>query len=58
MRSENAMMPSRREFLSDALGIGLVTTSSWSIRDGEARSMYGQSDRVPPTPDAQPRIHP
>jgi len=45
MRSENAMMPSRREFLSDALGIGLVTTSTWSIRDGEARSMYGQSDR-------------
>jgi glyoxylase-like metal-dependent hydrolase (beta-lactamase superfamily II) len=44
MRSENAMMPSRREFLSDALGIGLVTTSTWSIRDGEARSMYGQSD--------------
>jgi glyoxylase-like metal-dependent hydrolase (beta-lactamase superfamily II) len=45
MRSENAMMPSRREFLSDALGIGLVTTSTWSIRDGEARSMYGQSDK-------------
>jgi hypothetical protein len=34
MRSENAMMPSRREVLSDALGIGLVTTSTWSIRDG------------------------
>ena len=45
MRSENAIMPSRREFLSDALGIGLVTTSTWSIRDGDARSMYGQSDR-------------
>ena len=45
MRSENAIMPSRREFLSDALGIGLVTASTWSIRDGEARSMYGQSDR-------------
>ena len=45
MRSENAIMPSRREFLSDALGIGLVTTSTWSIRDGEARSMHGQSDR-------------
>ena len=44
MRFENAMMPSRREFLSDALGIGLVTTS-WSIRDGDARSMYRQSDR-------------
>src|SRR5256712_3266715 len=46
MRSENAtIVPSRREFLSDALGIGLVTASTWSIRDGEARSMYGQSDR-------------
>jgi len=45
MRSENAMTPSRREFLSGALGIGLVTTSTWSIRDGEARSMSGQSDK-------------
>jgi len=45
MRSENAIMSSRREFLSDALGIGLVTASTWSIRDGEARSIYGQSDR-------------
>ena len=44
MRSENAMMPTRREFLSDALGIGIVTTS-WSIRDGDARSMYRQSDK-------------
>src|ERR1700686_2764832 len=34
MRSKNATMTSRREFLSDALGIGLV-----------ARSMRGQSDR-------------
>jgi hypothetical protein len=45
MRSENAIMPSRREFLSDALGIGLVTTSTCSVRDGEARSMSGQSDK-------------
>src|SRR6266851_6749887 len=45
MRSKNAIVPSRREFLSDALGVGLVTASTWSIRDGEARSMYGQSDR-------------
>src|ERR1700694_1103163 len=45
MPSENAITPSRREFLSDALGIGLVTASTWSIRDGEARSIYGQSDR-------------
>jgi len=42
MRSENAIMPSRRAFLSDALGIGLITASNWPIRDGEARSMYGQ----------------
>src|SRR5258706_10089292 len=44
MRYENAIMPSRREFLSNALGIGLVTASTWSIRDGGTRSMYGQSD--------------
>jgi glyoxylase-like metal-dependent hydrolase (beta-lactamase superfamily II) len=45
MRSENAIMPSRREFLSDALGISLATASTWSIQDGQARSIYGQSDR-------------
>jgi glyoxylase-like metal-dependent hydrolase (beta-lactamase superfamily II) len=45
MRSENAIMPSRREFLSDALGIGLMTGSTWLIGDGEARSMYGQFGR-------------
>ena len=45
MRSENATMPSRREFLSDALGIGLVTTSAWSTGDGDARSMCRQSDK-------------
>ena len=44
MRSENAIMPSRREFLSDALGIGLVTASTWPIRAGQARSMGGPSD--------------
>ena len=45
MPSENAIMTSRRRFLSDALGIGLITGSSWSIGDGEANSMYAQSDR-------------
>ena len=45
MRSENAIMTSRREFLSDALGIGLVTASTWPIRADEARSMHGRSDR-------------
>ena len=44
MRSEKAIMTSRREFLSNALGIGLVTTSSWPIRADQARSMHGQSD--------------
>jgi len=45
MRSKNATMTSRREFLSDALGMGLVTGSTWLIRADEARSMRGQSDR-------------
>jgi len=45
MRSENAIMPSRREFLSDALGIGLVAASTWSIRVAKPVRMYGQSDR-------------
>ena len=40
----SAIMTSRREFLSDALGIGLVTASTWSIRADQARSMHGQSD--------------
>jgi glyoxylase-like metal-dependent hydrolase (beta-lactamase superfamily II) len=37
-------MTSRREFLSDALGIGLVMASAWPIRADEARWMHGQSD--------------
>jgi glyoxylase-like metal-dependent hydrolase (beta-lactamase superfamily II) len=45
MRTENAMMPSRRQFLSDALGIGFVTTLAWSIGDGDARSMHRQTER-------------
>src|SRR5258706_642627 len=44
MRSERAMMTSRREFLSNALGITLVTASTWPIRADHARSMRGQSD--------------
>ena len=44
MRSEKDIMTSRREFLSNALGIGLVTASSWPIRADQARSMHGQSD--------------
>jgi glyoxylase-like metal-dependent hydrolase (beta-lactamase superfamily II) len=36
-------MTSRREFLSNALGVALVTASTWPIRT-EALSMRGQSD--------------
>ncbi len=36
-------MTSRREFLSNALSIALVTASPWPIRAGQARSMNGQS---------------
>src|SRR5258708_26880488 len=43
MRSEEAIMTSRREYVSNALGIGLVMASSWPIR-AEARSKHGQSD--------------
>src|SRR5260370_18391468 len=43
MRSKKAIMTSRREFLSNALGGALVTASTWPIR-AEALSMHGQSD--------------
>src|SRR3989442_4919380 len=44
MRSEKAIMASRREFLSNALGIALVTASTWPIRGGQARSKQGESE--------------
>src|SRR5438128_8398608 len=44
MRSEKAIMTSRREFLSNAVGIALVTASTWPVRADQARSMHGQSD--------------
>jgi glyoxylase-like metal-dependent hydrolase (beta-lactamase superfamily II) len=44
MQSEKAIMTSRRAFLSNALGISLVTASTWPIRADQARSMLGQSD--------------
>ena len=44
MRFEKPIMTSRREFLSNALGIALVTASTWPIRADQARSMHGQSD--------------
>src|SRR5580692_2098274 len=43
MRSKNAVMTSRREFLSNALGVALVAASTWPIRT-EALSMHGRSD--------------
>src|SRR5258708_26100128 len=42
MRSEKATMTSRREYVSNALGIGLVMASTWPIR-AEASSRHGQS---------------
>jgi glyoxylase-like metal-dependent hydrolase (beta-lactamase superfamily II) len=45
MRSKETIMTSRREFLSNALGIALVTAGPWPIRADQARSMHGQSDR-------------
>jgi hypothetical protein len=40
MRSDTVIMTSRREFQSDAFGIGLVTASTWPIRVDRARSMH------------------
>ena len=39
MRFEKAIVTSRREFLSNALGTALITASTWPIR-AEARSMH------------------
>jgi glyoxylase-like metal-dependent hydrolase (beta-lactamase superfamily II) len=44
MRSEKTKMTSRREFLSNALGIALVTATPWPIRTGQARAMNGLSN--------------
>ena len=44
MRSEKAIMTSRREFLSNAVGIALITASTWPIRADQGRSRHGQSD--------------
>src|ERR1700730_5982683 len=45
MRNEKASMTSRLEFLSNALGIALVTAGPWPIRATQARSKHEQSDR-------------
>src|ERR1700674_2294709 len=44
MRSEKPIMTSRREFLSNALGVSVVTASTWPVRADQARSMHGQFD--------------
>src|SRR5712675_3181886 len=44
MRSKKAIMTSRLEFLSNALGIALVTAGPWPVRAAQARSKHGQSD--------------
>ena len=43
MRSEKAAMTSRREFLSDAVGVAVVSAATWPIR-AQALSMHGRSD--------------
>src|SRR5580693_257557 len=48
MRSEKAIMTSRREFLSNAAGIALVTASTWPVRADQARSMPAQADSSTP----------
>src|SRR6267143_399132 len=44
MRSEKVIMTSRREFVSSALGIALITASNWRLLADQARSMHAQSD--------------
>src|SRR6202166_430515 len=44
MRSEKAIVSSRREFLADALGTAFVMGLLSPISAAEARSMHGQSD--------------
>src|SRR5258707_15554210 len=44
MQSKKAIMTSRREFVSNALGIALVTALTWQARADQGRSMDGQSD--------------
>src|SRR3981081_512703 len=44
MQSKKAIMTSRREFLSNALGIALVTPLIWQAQADQARSTHEQSD--------------
>src|ERR1700684_454789 len=43
MQNEKASMTSRLEFLSNALGIALVTAGPWPVRAAQASSNRGQS---------------
>jgi glyoxylase-like metal-dependent hydrolase (beta-lactamase superfamily II) len=44
MQSKKAIMTSRREFVSNALGVALVTALTWQARADQARSIHEQSD--------------
>src|SRR6202140_4951657 len=44
MRSKKAKMTSKRDFLSNALGIALVTASPWPVRADHGSSMQRQPD--------------
>jgi glyoxylase-like metal-dependent hydrolase (beta-lactamase superfamily II) len=44
MQSKKATITSRREFVSNALGIALVTALTWQARADQARSIHEQSD--------------
>ena len=44
MQSKKATMTSRREFVSNAVGIALVTALTWQARADQARSTHEQSD--------------
>src|SRR5258705_1009605 len=44
MQSKKAIMTSRREFVSNALGIALVTALTWQARADQAHSIHEQSD--------------
>src|SRR5258708_9158320 len=43
MRSEKAIMTSRRDCLSNAVGTALITASTWPIRADQGRARHGQS---------------
>jgi hypothetical protein len=46
MQSKKATMTSRREFVSNAVGIALVTALTWQARADQGRSIHEQSDNL------------